>query len=118
MITINILKNYTERICGYTTNVFESIIYDRNPKFALDNKAMNLYVIRNLETGKIINLPCVNRIYTTDTKCKMLKIAKNSSHCFNTFKAFDIEASYNDCIHCHRQALEKFNNKQLKLVKK
>ena len=36
----------------------------------------------------------------------------------NTFKAFDIEPSYNDCIECHRQALAKLENKQLKLIKK
>lgn len=115
---MNILRNYTDKICGFPPIVFEGIINNRNDVYSLENIGPNLYMIFNKHTGKFINLPCVNKIYTTDEKNKALKIAKNSSHCFNTFKALNIEISYNDCIGCHKQSLNKFNNKELKLIKK
>lgn len=115
---MNILRNYTEKICGFPTRVFNSILCNRNNDYIIENKSINLYIIKNTHTGKLVNLPCVNKIYTTNSNCKAIKIAKNSSHCFNTFKAFDIEPSYNDCIECHKQSLSKLKNKQLKIIKK
>lgn len=70
-----------------------------------------------MDTKKLTPLPCVNKIYT-NTPGKVLKIANNSSKCYNTSKALGIEAKFNDCYHCHRQCLDKYNKNELFLIKK
>lgn len=97
---------------------FENIIYRRNDSYIVNHKGINLFVIENRNTGKLIPMPCVCKAFTNNPNGKALKIANNNSKCFMTSKALGIESQFNDCYSCYRQCLEQFNNKNIYLIKK
>lgn len=117
MISINILQNYNNRILNFSYKDFEKIIKNNDSKYGIKHKGVKLFVIENFDTGKVIPLPCVTKVFSNDPN-KKLKFANNNSKCYMTSKALNIECKFNDCLYCYKQCLEHLNDKSLYLIKK
>lgn len=97
---------------------FESIMTRSHSNYDIEHKGVNLFVIRDNNTGKVKPLPCISKVYTNDPNGKAVKIANNNSKCFMSSKALGVTAQFNDCYSCHRQCIEEFKNNNIFLVKK
>lgn len=97
---------------------FENIITHNSRTYTIEHKGVNLFVIRNNETGKVKPLPCISKTYTNNPDGKALKIANNNSKCYMSSKALGVTAQFNDCYSCHRQCIAEYNNNNIYLTKK
>lgn len=97
---------------------YRKIINKQHDRYKIKHKGVNLFVIEDSETGKLIPMKCVSKVYTNNPEGKALKIANNNSKCYMTSKALGIEANFNDCYDCYRQCLTQFDNNNIFLLKK
>jgi len=117
-LSINILKNYTSRILGFSLQDFRSILTSRSRSYVLEHKGVNLFLIKNQATNSLKPLPCISKVYTNAPNGKALKIANNNSKCYMSSKSLGVEAQFNNCDICHMQCIEEYDKGRIYLVKK
>lgn len=114
---MNVLQDYTFNVSGFSYSAIKQIFNNKHNRYYYKRVADNLYIIVDRNSNKVQNLKCVNKIYTTNSNGKMIKMAKGNAVCFNCKKLFDIPSSYN-CIDCNSYMLQNYKQKQFKIVKK
>lgn len=116
---MNILKNYTLRINGFSLSDMTKILNGNHNRYSIERKGYNMYVISdaNSPTPKFTNLKCISDTYTTNEDRKKLKLANINGKCFNCKKAFDMISS-DDCLECNKRALSLFKENKIHAIKK
>lgn len=105
------------KVLGFPAKDFEKILNNNHSVYNIYHKGFRLVLLKNNKTNQLTQLPCVNKMYSNSPD-KLLKIANNGSKCYMTSKALGITDTYNNCVECHKQCLEKYSNNELFLIKK